>query len=219
MIQLYLHMDMFSTGHADGALTTDAPNAARSCVWEFQLCLVVKDRSLHFLFENKGDLYNGHGFKMLAALDQHCRPKSVSNAFGCLMSLFNDVQEDNESIWEYHYCFDGFVNDLSHSKVAIPPVLIVMLFLHTLHGPYSELLDQYRTRFRSLKTATVDSVVKDVQYLDSFTLHNYKHKSKSPTRILAAATANTDKEGKVWQSPFAWLNQAYGKKGIRTCWT
>ncbi len=58
-----------------------------------------------------------------------------------------------------------------------------------------------------------------MQDLDSFTLHNPKHKVKSPTHVLAAATANTDKDGKVWQSPFEWLNQAYGEKGIKTHWT
>jgi hypothetical protein len=45
------------------------------------------------------------------------------------MSLFNDVQGENESIWEYRSQFDRFVNDLSCSKVAIPPVLMIMLFL------------------------------------------------------------------------------------------
>ncbi len=87
------------------------------------------------------------------------------------------------------------------------------------YGHYSELLDQYRTWFKSLETATIDSVVKDVQYLDSFTLHNPRHKSKSPARVTAAAMANTDKDGKIWQSPFSWLNQAYDKKGIKSHWT
>jgi hypothetical protein len=80
-------MNMFSTGHADGTLMTDASNAAASRVWEFQLRLVVKDVLLHFLFKNKGALFNGRGFEMLAALDQHCWPELVSNAFSCLMSL------------------------------------------------------------------------------------------------------------------------------------
>ncbi len=69
-----------------------------------------------------------------------------------------------------------------------------------------------------LVTATINSVVEDVQYLDSFTLHDPKHKSKFPARVPAAATANTDKDGKVWQSPFEWLNQAYGEKRIKTWW-
>jgi hypothetical protein len=135
------------------------------------------------------------------------------------MSLFNDVQKDNKLIWEYRSCFDGFVDNLCCSKVMIPPVLMVMLFLRSLNGHYSELLDQYRTRFESLETATIDSVVEDVRYLDSFTLHDPTHKLKSPVRVPAAATTNTDKDGKVWQSLFAWLNQAYGEKVIKTHWT
>jgi hypothetical protein len=100
VFQLYLRKEMFSTGHADSALMTDAANAIASRIWEFQLRLAVKDGLLHFLFESKGALYNGHGFKMLAALDQHCQPESVSNAFSCLKSLFNDVQGENKLIWE-----------------------------------------------------------------------------------------------------------------------
>jgi hypothetical protein len=100
VIQLYLCMDVFSTGHANCALTADAANAAASHVWEFQLYLAAKDGSIRYLFENKGALYNGCGFETLAALDQHCRPESVSTAFSCLMSLFNEVQGENESIWE-----------------------------------------------------------------------------------------------------------------------
>ncbi len=74
VIQLYLHMDVFSTGHADSALMTDATNATASRIWEFQLCLAVKDGLLHFFFKDNRALYNGCGFEMLAALNQHCWP-------------------------------------------------------------------------------------------------------------------------------------------------
>ncbi len=50
-------------------------------------------------------------------------------------------------------------------------------------------------------------------------LHDPKHKSKSPARVASAATANMDKDGRVWQYPFEWLNQAYGKNGVKTYWT
>jgi hypothetical protein len=41
--------------HLDGLLVPDLSNAEASQVWEGQLCLAVKDSSLCFLFENKGD--------------------------------------------------------------------------------------------------------------------------------------------------------------------
>ena len=97
-IQFYLRMPEFLTGHADDSLTTDALNVEASRVWEGQLWLAIKDGSLKFLFEHNGSLYHGCGFKMLAALMQHCRPDSVSNAFSSLLSLFNDMQGDNELI-------------------------------------------------------------------------------------------------------------------------
>ena len=66
---------------------------------------------------------------MLAALMQHCRPDTDSNAFAFLLSLFNDVQREAESIMEYRSRFDGLTLELSRCKVVIPPLLLVMLFL------------------------------------------------------------------------------------------
>jgi hypothetical protein len=66
-------------------------------MWEGQLCLAMKDGSLCYLFKNKGNLYNGHGFKMLAALSQHCHPDLIANAFTSLLSV-NNVQGNDEPI-------------------------------------------------------------------------------------------------------------------------
>ena len=144
-IQFYLRMPEFSTGHADNSLTTDVLNVEASRAWEGQLRLAVKDGSLKFLFENKGSLYHGRRFKMLAALMQHCHPDSVSNAFSSLLSIFNNVQGDNESIIEYRSRFDGLTLELSRCKVTIPSFLMVMLFLRALHGRYSVIFEQYRS--------------------------------------------------------------------------
>ena len=100
-IQNYLRMPEFATGLADGSLLTTASNAEASQVWEGQLRLAIRSGNLRFLFENKGDHFHGKGFEMLAALIQHCRPDSVSNAFASLLALFNDIQGDGESILEY----------------------------------------------------------------------------------------------------------------------
>jgi hypothetical protein len=96
--------------------------------------LAIKDGSLCFLFENKGNLYNGPGFKMLVALSQHCRPDTVVNAFTSLLSLFNDVQGNNKLILQYCSCFDGLIMEVACCKVAIPQILMVMLFVCTIHG-------------------------------------------------------------------------------------
>ncbi len=101
LIQYYLRIPDFSTGCLDGVLKMDPSNAEASRVWEGQICLSVKDGSLCFLFEKKGDLFHGRGFKMLAALNQHCHPDIMSNAFSSLLSLFNEVQGDSEPILEY----------------------------------------------------------------------------------------------------------------------
>jgi hypothetical protein len=98
--------------------------------------MAVKDGSLWFLFNNKGMLYYGKGFEMLAALNQNCRPDTVANAFTTLMSLFNDVQGDSEPIMEFRSHFVGMVMDMTRCKIMIPPILLVMFFLCALHGRY-----------------------------------------------------------------------------------
>ena len=138
-------MPEFSTGHSNNSLTTDALNLNASRAWEGQLQMAVKDGTLCFLFKNKGALFHGRGFEMLATLMQHCRPDSVSNAFTSLLSIFNDVQGESESILEYRSRFDGLTMELARCKVIIPSFLLVMLFLRALHGQYATIFEQYKT--------------------------------------------------------------------------
>jgi hypothetical protein len=164
LIQYYLHIPEFFTGWADDALITDLPNLEASQMWEGQRRLSVKDGSLCYLLENKVDQFNGRGFKMLAALTHHCRPDSVANAFTSLLSLFNNVQGNDKSILQYWSHFDGIIMDLSQCKVAIPQILLIMLFLWALHSRYFNLLEQFCTRFKSIEHATTDSIIDDVMY-------------------------------------------------------
>ncbi len=222
-IQYYLHMPEFSTRHPNGSLNTDAANADASQAWEGQLCLAIKDRNLCFLFENKGTQFHGRGFEMLAALTQHCRPDTVSNTFASLLSLFNDVQRKAESILEYRSHFDVLTLELSQCKVIITPLLLVMLFLQGLHGCYANIVEQFRSHFKSIETATADFIMSDVAFHDSFTLvETRKCKlaggSASTPRVPAVAAANTNCQGNVWQLLFEWLAK-YGIKGIKGRWT
>jgi hypothetical protein len=84
IIKFYLRELEFSNGRADGKLIMTTYNLKASRLWEGQLRLAVKDGTLLFLFKNKGDTYNGHGFKMLAALSPFCHPDSIANAFSSL---------------------------------------------------------------------------------------------------------------------------------------
>jgi hypothetical protein len=161
---------------------------------------------------------------MLAALTQHCRPDTLSNVFASLLSLFNDVQGKAVSILEYRSHFDGLTLKLSQCKVVIPPLLLVMLFLQGLHRGYTtNIVEQFRSCFKSIEMATVDSIMSDVAFHDSFTLvETRKCKSaggSAPTPgVLEAAAANADNQGNVWQLPFEWLAK-YGVKGIKGRWT
>ena len=217
-------MPEFSPGTIDGNLVTSPSNHEASRAWEGALRSAVKDGTLRFLFENKGSQYHGRGFEMLSTLMQHCRPDTVSNAFTSLLSMFNDVQGESESIIEFRSRFDGLNLELSRCKVLLPPILLVMLFLRALHTRYSVLFDQYRTRFKPIEDASLDSIVAEVTYHDGFTPVDHSKKKPSsgatPTRGPAAASANTnsDRNGKVWQTPFEWL-AVYGEKGIKSRWS
>jgi hypothetical protein len=92
MIQYYLRQPEYTTQRPDDALVTIPSNVVTGLFWEGQLRNAVRKGSLHFLFDNKGTLYHGKGFEMLAVLDQHCHPDTIANAFSTLMSLFNDMQ-------------------------------------------------------------------------------------------------------------------------------
>ncbi len=187
--------------HADGSLSTDAANLDASRAWEGQLCLAVKDGALRFLFDNKGTQYHGWGFEMLAALTQHCRPDTVSNAFASLLSLFNNVQGELEPILEYRSRFNGLTQELLRCKVFLPHLLSVMLFLRALHIHYADIIEQFCTHFKSIKTMSINSIVSDVAYQDGFKLVDFK-KGKPGTGpspcVPAAAAANTDRQGRVW---------------------
>jgi hypothetical protein len=78
--------------------------------------------------------------------------------------------------------------------------------------------------FKPIEDASLDSIVAEVTYHDGFTPVDHSKKKPSsgapPTRGLAAASANTnsDRNGKVWQTPFEWL-AVYGEKGIKSRWS
>ncbi len=217
MIQYYLCQPEYSTQRSDDVLVTSASNVAASLFWERQLQNAVRKGSLWFLFKNKGTLYHGKGFEMLAALDQHCRPDLITNAFCTLMSLFNDVQGSSEAVFEFCSPFDGMVMDLSCSKTILPPILLIMLFLRTLHSRYSDILDQFWSRYKKLEAATIDSKVEDVHYHDEFKLLGSDKKTPGGSTPRASAANVGDKSGKEWASPFEWLS-TYDTKRIKVCW-
>ena len=215
MILYWLRQPEYGTQLSDESLLVTTPsNVAASLFWEGQIRTAVREGSLRFLFDNKGTLYHGKGFEMLDVLNKHCRPDTIANAFGTLLSLFNDVQGPSEPVLEFRSRFDGMVLDMSRSKIVLPPILLVMLFLRALHSRYSDILDQFRSRYKNLETATIDSVVEDARYHDEFKLVGSEKKTPATPK---AATANVDKAGKEWASPFEWLS-TYASKGLKTRW-
>jgi hypothetical protein len=158
---------------------------------------------------------------MLAALNTFCCPNSIANAYSSLLSIFNGLQGNDEPLMAFHSQFDGLILEMARCKVVIPPLLLVMLFLRTLHGRYSDIMEQFRTQHKSLETSTIDLIVDDVNHHDTFILKEPRcgDKSSEPlSRVPAAASGHTNNADTVWNSPFDWLCKSYGDKGIKTWW-
>ncbi len=166
-------------------------------------------------------MYDGKGFEMLAALNQHCCPDSVVNAFTTLMLLFNDSMSESEEIMAFRSRFHGMVNDMSRCKIILPPVLMVMFFLHSLHSCYDDLLKQFCSCYKSLESASLDSILADVRYQDENKLVGSDKKlpaGKGPKAAAAATSSAVNKHGKEWPNPYKWL-ASFDIKSIKKRWT
>ena len=71
---------------------------------------------------------------------------------------------------------------------------MVMMFLCALHSHYSDILDQFHSRYKVLKDANIESVVEGIKYHDSFKLVDSGKKILQP-RGPKAAMANIDASG------------------------
>jgi hypothetical protein len=105
LVLFWLCSPGFSMARSDELLLTDARSALTSQFWEGQLQTALKDGPARFLFKNTGSTFYGKGFEMLQVLKDHFHPSSISNSFTTLLALFNDTQEEKESIHEFRSCF------------------------------------------------------------------------------------------------------------------
>jgi hypothetical protein len=72
IILYWLRQPEYSTQLLDESLLVTTPsNVEASLFWEGQIQAAVREGSLRFLFDNKGTLYHGKGFEMLAVLNQY----------------------------------------------------------------------------------------------------------------------------------------------------
>jgi hypothetical protein len=161
LILYWLQTPGFSTAREDLLLVTDGCNALASQFWEGQIRMSLKNGSVHYLFENTNSKYFGKGFEMIQVLEDNFYLSSISNSFTTLLALFNDTQGDKEGIHEFRSWFEGHLEALSWSSVAIPPILQVMLFLRAIHARYSDLLSQFASKHKDLSLASIDSVMAD----------------------------------------------------------
>ncbi len=155
-------------------------------------------------------MYNGKGFEMLAALNQHCCPDLVANAFTTLMLLFNDSMGKSEEIMSLNLRFNGMINEMACYKIVILPILMVMFFLCSLPSHYAPLLDQFWLRLCCLETASLDLVVSDVRFHNKFKVIGEDKKAppgKGPKAVAATASPAVDRQGKNWNNPYEWLSK------------
>jgi hypothetical protein len=98
----------------------------------------------------------------------------------------------------------------------LPPLLLVMIFLHALHSHYSDILDQFCSCHKVLEDARIELFVEDVKYHDGFQLANSVKKTPGPCGPKAT-TAKVDMKENEWSTLFEWL-LSYGVKGTKTWW-
>jgi hypothetical protein len=210
IIQYYLRRLEFSTQRADDALVTDSQNLEASCFWEEQIRIAVQEGSRCFLFKNIESQFDGKGFEMLAALNQHCHPDLVANAFTMLMLLFNNNMTKSKDIMAFHSNFGKMVDDMAWCKIDIPHILLVIFSLWSLPPCYNYLLEKFWSQSKDLESASLDSIVADVCYHDEFKLVGSDKKSLAGKMPRAATAAtNVNKQGKQWNNPFEWLSMLH----------
>jgi hypothetical protein len=124
IIQYYLYRPEFLTQCSDDALVTDSRNAEVNAYWEGQIRVAIQDGSLHFLFENKGLMFDGKGFEMLAVLKSALPPQLSCKCFHYPCVLFNDSMGESEEIMAFRSRLDRVVNNMSCCKIILPLVLI-----------------------------------------------------------------------------------------------
>jgi hypothetical protein len=155
-------------------------------------------------------MYNGKGFEMLAALNQHCCPNSVANTFTTLMLIFNNSMGESKEIMSFHLCFDRMINEMARCKIVFPPILMVMFFLCLLPSCYAPLLKQFWSRFCCLETASLNLIVLDVCFHNKFKVMGEDKKAppgKGPKVVAAAASPAVDCQGKNRNNPYEWLSK------------
>jgi hypothetical protein len=121
----------------------------------------------------------------------------------------------------FHSQFDGMINNMACCNIVIPPILMVMFFLCSLHSHYYDLLEQFWLHYKSLEGASLDSIVADVRYHNEFKIvrsNKMVPVGKTPKAVAAAASSAIDKQGKQWSNPYEWL-ASFNIKSIKKHWT
>jgi hypothetical protein len=126
-----------------------------------------------------------------------------------------------EEIMAFWSRFVGMVNIMSHCKNFHSPVLMVVFFLCSLCSCYDNLLEQFCSCYKSLKGASLDSIVADVHYHDEFKLVGSDKKvpaGRGPKIMAAATSSAVAKQGKKRRKPYEWL-ASFDVKGVKKQWT
>jgi hypothetical protein len=114
--------------------------------------------------------------------------------------------------------FKGPVATLSQSLGTIPSILQVTLFLRVLHARYNDLLTQFGSKQKDLASTTINSVMADAWFMDTFTLVDSQSKPSAPGPCTPATqSVATNKDGKEFCTAWEWLG-SYDSPGILARW-
>ena len=113
------------------------------------------------------------------------------------MSLFNDVQGPLEPVLEFHSRFDGMFLDMSRSKIILPPILLVMLFLRACTHVIPIFLISFDlvTRISKLQRSTPSSKMSAIM-MNSSSLATKRSLVVVPPRLLLRMLTGMVKNGR-----------------------
>ena len=100
-------------------------------------------------------------------------------------ALFNTTQGDKKGLHKFCSRFRVMWTPFPNCQLPPPPIIQVMLFLHSLHPWYNDLLTQFGSKQKDLASTPIDSVVSDARFMDKFTLVGLGPSLVRRVRLLA----------------------------------
>ena len=189
--------------------TVDDASQRRQLEFKVYTCLVDGSEA-QLLFANKGDLYDGKGFEMVGAINNHFSPCDDMVTFEILHDLPNNRQGTSEPVTSYQSRLEGMFLRTSSLGHPVSSKLQVMLFVIGLRAEYKPLIDRFRFGELSFDSMTMSKVSDLVQKFDRAprsTDTPIARSTAAAAHVAAAAstTPSSDQASSKFKTLWEWI--------------